>query len=169
MKPKENAMPFIYGFMLIAVAIHAPVFTMAQQENVTPQKQNEPKVQINVNRELDENGNVVRYDSTYSWSWSSTDTTGMGTQFQFKQSFGNDPFGNEIFSDSFIPGFNDSLFADPFMQKFDENLMNFDKMMEEQMKMFEEMQKMMFGDPPEAIPQEEKKKEEPVQKKGISL
>jgi hypothetical protein len=168
MKTNENSLPLIYGFLIIAVAILAPDFTMAQQENATPQKQNEPKVQINVNRELDENGNVVRYDSTYSWSWSSTDTAGMGTQFQFKQSFGNNPFGDEFFSDSFIPGFNDSLLTDPFMQQFEQNFSNMDKIMEEQMKMFDEMQKMMFGDPSEAIPQEEKK-EEPVQKKGISL
>lgn len=168
MKTRKNRSPLLYGFLLMSVAIIGPGCTKAQQENVTP-KQNEPKVQINVNREFDENGNVVRYDSTYSWLWSSTDTAGMGAQFHFKQSFGNDPFGYEFFSDSFIPGFNDSLFSDPFMGQFDQDFMNFDRMMEEQMKMFEEMQKMMFGDPAKAVPQEERQKEEPVQKKGISL
>lgn len=32
-----------------------------------------PEVRWEVNKETDENGNVVRYDSTYTWSWSDND------------------------------------------------------------------------------------------------
>lgn len=55
------------------------------------QTPNEPKEDIKVNREYDENGNVIRYDSTYSWSWSSTGDNGTfpDSVFQFYNGFGS--------------------------------------------------------------------------------
>ncbi len=46
--------------------------TKAQKEEFT--NTNKPKVHIDVKKEYDDKGNIVRYDSTYSWFWSNVDT-----------------------------------------------------------------------------------------------
>lgn len=69
---------------------------------------NKPKIDIKVNKQYDENGNIIGYDSTYSYSYSSN-----GNTFNF---------GNNIM-------FNDSLFIDNFMNTdslFNEDFNNFD-------------------------------------------
>ncbi len=38
---------------------------------------NQPKISWDVKKETDENGNVIRYDSTYTWSYSSTNGDSM--------------------------------------------------------------------------------------------
>jgi len=82
-----------------------------------------PKGQWSVNKEVDEHGNVVRYDSIYSWSSSGNDLSELQninpdsliTQMRerMRGSFGmmgEDPFA------SFFG--NDSTQVDPFMQDF---------------------------------------------------
>ncbi|MBN2682302.1 MAG: hypothetical protein JXR58_07320 [Bacteroidales bacterium] len=65
---------------------------------------NEPKTEIRVNKEVDENGNIVRNDSTYVMTWSSNGDT---------KAFFNDSlfFGNRgSISSNFFNGFlNDTI------------------------------------------------------------
>ncbi|RAJ15193.1 hypothetical protein [Olleya aquimaris] len=90
----------------------------------TPQDTVKPKVSWKVNKEVDENGNVIRYDSIYSWSSSSgnlksfnsmeVDSIYSAMQSRMKQHFSNfgfsefssfkdqDSIMNQFFSDSFF-------------------------------------------------------------------
>ena len=62
-------------------------------------KQAKPEEKSIVNKEFDENGNLIKYDSTFVWSWGGDSTF----QFQFPM--------NEFFSGKNFPGF-DEMFAD---------------------------------------------------------
>ena len=81
-------------------------------------KQNQPQENSKVTKEYDEKGNLTRFDSVYTYSWSGNDTT-MLKSFSpkdFPDMFGND-FG--FFADSTFkvhPFFDDfdQLFAQPF-------------------------------------------------------
>jgi len=53
--------------------------TYAQKEQKN--KVINPKVDIKVNKEYDKNGNLIKYDSTYSIFWSNVDTTFSDTVF----------------------------------------------------------------------------------------
>ncbi|GAB4299732.1 MAG: hypothetical protein Kow0068_23170 [Marinilabiliales bacterium] len=101
-------------------------------------QQNNPKVDIKVNKEYDENGNIIRYDSTYTYYYS---TDGSTDNFYFADSllnqfsrgfsffepdidslFFTDPFFNHspLFNDPFFndPFFNDPILNDPFFKSF---------------------------------------------------
>ena len=89
--------------------------TQAQQ---TDRKSKSPKEDIKVNREYDENGNLIRFDSLYSYSWSG-DTT-------FLKSFSPEDFPDSFrfFSDSTFRGNSifdvfDQMFSTPFSAKRD--------------------------------------------------
>lgn len=82
------------------------------------QKKNQPDIQIDVKKELDENGNMKSYDSTYSFSWSGEGVDldsvlrEMNKNFGFSPFLNDDPFG---LSENNMPGFrnekSDSLFG----------------------------------------------------------
>lgn len=75
-----------------------------------------PNVDIKVNREYDENGNMIRYDSSYSYSYSSTNIDDE----ELKNFFNNwdfkytSPFNNKFFDDfmNYDP-FKDTKSFDP--------------------------------------------------------
>lgn len=76
---------------------------------------NKPKESWHVNKKLDENGRIIQYDSTYSWSYSNTNK-------DFKWPEGKDPFSN-FFNDDFFSVlgpthlnkiWDDSLFSPSF-------------------------------------------------------
>lgn len=76
-----------------------------------------PKEDIRVNKEFDENGNLIKFDSTYVYQWSSDSTftnqmipDGFKHFFEDKFSLFND---SAFFDDSFFGDFND-LFFNPF-------------------------------------------------------
>ncbi len=103
-------------------------------------KQNLPKENSKVTKEYDEKGNLIKFDSLYTYSWSGGDTT-MLKSFSpkdFPEVFEND-FG--FFPDSTFKGHSffddfDQLFAQPFngvrdsmlMKKFEQfhSFKNFD-------------------------------------------
>lgn len=89
-------------------AIFLALNLMAQKAE---EKINVPRENSKVTKEYDENGNLTRYDSVYSYSWSG-DTTLLKTisPDQFKNLFG-DQFGN----------FPDSAFrGNSFLKNFDD-------------------------------------------------
>lgn len=97
-------------------------FILTSKAQQTDQKLNSPKEDYKVNREYDEQGNLIRFDSTYTYNWSG-DTTLMNSmlpkdmkgilneQFMFL----NDStfMGNSFFDDF------DQLFFSPFNSKRD--------------------------------------------------
>lgn len=81
----------------------------------------EPKATWNVNKEFDENGNLIRYDSIYSWS--SNDAYNNHRLFNtdslmqtFKSGFENKGFENAFVLDSIFSQhvFNDHFFGNNF-------------------------------------------------------
>ena len=62
------------------------------------EKKGQPDVQIDVRREYDENGNVNRYDSSYSFSWSYDGSMDLDSLFEsMRNNFGISPFDEDEF------------------------------------------------------------------------
>ncbi|MEZ4722651.1 MAG: hypothetical protein R2813_12320 [Flavobacteriales bacterium] len=77
---------------------------------------NQPDVRVSVNREYDDNGNLIRFDSTYSWSYQSKSGDEMMVNpdsviMQFRSQF-NHHFSNRIDSQ-----FQQWFQFDPFIQQ----------------------------------------------------
>lgn len=74
---------------------------------------NQPQTEVKVNKEYDENGNVVKYDSTYSYYYSNIDRNSLledSIMLIFKNHF------NQSFGFSSHPFFDDFFFQDSLMQ-----------------------------------------------------
>lgn len=114
MKRYIPLLALIFGFQL----------TMMAQKPKS--NQTAPKEDIHVNREYDENGNLIKFDSVYSSSWSG-DTTLLKSLSpeNFPNLFG-DHFSlapdSSFFDDFFFDDFNQSFFS-PFSNKKD-SIMN---------------------------------------------
>lgn len=103
---------------------------------------NKPKVDIKVNKKYDDNGNLIGYDSTYTWSYSNmqgdtviVDADSVITHFmpnignQFPDL--NDPFYNDMFLN------DSSLYNHFFNQNYYQDIWS--KHNEEMNRMFREM------------------------------
>ena len=110
-----------------------------QQEIKDSLTTNEPQTKIIVNKEYDENGNLIKFDSTYSYYYSNIEndsTFGDSSYSLFQEDFFNSfpsiqkPFLNDMF-------FEDSLLTydfykdDFFSNRFRFNRQRFDKLFEE--------------------------------------
>ena len=86
------------GFLFLIILTTCLFMNSAAQK--TDQQAKTPKEDIKVNREYDEKGNLIKFDSIYSYSWSG-DTTLMHSfsPEDFQKSFG-DHFG--FLSDSTV-------------------------------------------------------------------
>ena len=77
-----------------------------------------PQEKSIVNKEYDENGNLIQYDSTYVWQWNSDSTF-------------NDPMDRNLFFGNHFPRFFEEFNADSIFQKFgfsnNNKLMPFDE------------------------------------------
>lgn len=86
-------MIFIAGFLLVSVITYA----QNKSDNVKYTKPGNPKVHYNVHKVYDKNGNLISYDSTYSWSYhhgsmgKSIDVDSVMRKFMpyFRQNFPN--------------------------------------------------------------------------------
>jgi len=106
---------------------------------------NQPKVDIHVKKQRDQNGNIIGYDSTYTSAWSSDgkmpeniDSVFRSMQEHFSKSFSINFNGHHFGFNS--PTTKDSLNnnTDPFNDMFGSNWADMDKMMMQQQKMMEE-------------------------------
>lgn len=79
------------------------------QKQKNPNTKNQPQVHINVNKQLDENGNVIRYDSTYSWSWTNIDKNVSDSVLNYFF-----PKSNLLWNNPLSVLDNDSLFFNQF-------------------------------------------------------
>jgi len=64
----EKRIVFSYAALLCFVCSFIVLSPVLAQEN-EDKSRNDPDVQIDVKKEYDEQGNVIGYDSTYSWYW----------------------------------------------------------------------------------------------------
>jgi hypothetical protein len=98
---------------LVAITICFSYYSKAQKDVSKP---NSPKEDIKVNREYDEKGNLIKFDSIYSYSWSGDSTMLQSISPENFQKFFGNHFGN--FPDSTFfgnPFFGD---IDPFFRQF---------------------------------------------------
>jgi len=111
------------NLILIAFIISGFAFLTNQcfAQEVKKEKQNKPDVKIRVNREYDDKGNITRFDSTYSYSWSGTGEApaNIDSIFRgFNQTFG---FRDDLDSMLNHMGFSwpfeeEDFFSQPFSQ-----------------------------------------------------
>jgi len=120
-----------------------------------------PKIDYKVNKKYDDNGNLIGYDSTYTYYYSNIDKDAMikDSIFQkFNEHFSNlsmfedDKFFDEFFKQNTYS--EDEFFKDDF---FRESFKNNQKIMEEMMKSMDEMKNQFFM---QQYPLKEKKQEE---------
>ena len=153
----SNKKQFIFPlFILISFILFTVVAQNKGQRNLLSSipdnedslKTNQPKINYKVNKQYDENGNLIAYDSVYTYSYSSQDGDGsiIFDSDSGMNVFGNmnmpfDMFNNDIFKrffksdSSMFPNNNNMLFNDPFFNN------GFDMMdqMREQMKRMHKM------------------------------
>lgn len=119
------------NFSWVFILIPALVFSSLNALRAQEKKENNPKIEIKVNKEKDDKGNVIRFDSTYSYSWhgENMNQESMDSIFNefkmnghFKEFFENDLFGSDFFDhdffshrDSLLSGFD---FGDFFNDDF---------------------------------------------------
>jgi hypothetical protein len=101
-----------------------PARVTAQDE---PEKEeNKPEITWDVQRHFDEEGNLFRYDSSYSWSWSDHDFGAFEFDSLMENFFGDFHRYDSAFPDFYharphpfmFPGFPDSIFMSPFDHPF---------------------------------------------------
>ena len=91
-----------------------------------------PKINFKVNKEFDSKGNLIRYDSSYSYTYKGSSLAINDTLLPFNYFFDNHPKG--LFDDSKTWHQNDSIFnkhffEDDFFKKQDElNKLLFDRL-----------------------------------------
>jgi hypothetical protein len=136
-----------YIVLLLAALLTTSCNSQESKNKEEPDKKEEvvaeaPKGSWKVNREYDEAGNLIRYDSIYSWSSGDDldklatfdrDSTLKSMQSRFYRNFSQFDFDKEGFGDLFT---EDSLFMkrffnnDFFGNEFGKDFMDIDKMHE---------------------------------------
>ena len=109
----------------------------AEKTESDKQKTEQPKGTWKVDKEFDENGNLIRYDSIYSWSsdekfddLSKIDRDSLLNNFESKFYRHFSQFKNDGFEDIFEPDslFSNHFFNDDFFKSdFGEDFMDIDK------------------------------------------
>lgn len=121
------------------------IFLFCASISIQAQK-NTPQEKSTVNKEYDENGNLIQYDSTYVWQWNSDSSIGFPTNSDsifrnyFPEFFGNFdadsifqkfgfsernmlmPFDDNEFFSLFQHEFPDSIFTDVFPYEADSTM-----------------------------------------------
>jgi hypothetical protein len=99
----------------------------------------QPETNIIVNKEYDEDGNIIRYDSTYSSYYSNIENNqfvedsifnSFRNHFNERYSFSNDPFFNNIFFEDSLLNF-DFYKKDFFKDRFNNNWQHMNKLFQE--------------------------------------
>lgn len=88
--------------VIALIAILLPALCFGQED-----KKTSPDEKISVQKDFDEDGNLIRYDSTYTFQWFSDSISNLDFMLKFHESFGNNfPFGNFPPNDSLFQGFS---------------------------------------------------------------
>jgi hypothetical protein len=125
---------------LMAVLCISGCKAQDKKKNIIKDEANQPKVSWKVNKEVDDKGNVIRYDSTYVWSYSNKGKAQNvdvdSVLHKFREQF--DINSSEIFGRGFGgPVWNDSAFykdfirPDYFLRKWENNSFDMRRMMQQ--------------------------------------
>lgn len=135
---------YILNWFLYAILLFLLFFAVNTRGQEKP---NLPHKQIKVQKETDENGNIIRYDSTWFYSYSgSGDEINLDSLFgNFNRNFSLD-FDYGIFFNNPFPGIQGHLFPQSNLF-FDGNFFNTDSLLKEQELLFEKI----FGEEPEQM------------------
>lgn len=127
-----------YSTIILILGIGLGGFLFAQQSkepgNTDHQSdKSRPAIKIQVQKDLDEDGNIIRVDSSYSWTWSGDERFQEDIQVKLQDFFEN--FNNNFsfhFDDStlFRKGFHE-FFNEDFKQNLD-NLQGWNKRFDDQ-------------------------------------
>lgn len=127
-----------------------------------------PDENITVNKEYDEFGNLKRYDSIYSYSYSSNGKLSDSLKLQFQQHFNNHSLFNNSFFDDFFE--KDSIsgggfYPDNFFQK---GFIDHNQSIQHMMKRMDSIQQLFFNDKHQMlIPPEPEEKAKPKNMRQI--
>jgi hypothetical protein len=117
-------------FLVVVFAMFFSSCEAQKKEKEDNKTQNTPKTNIIVNKEYDDNGNLIRYDSTYTYYYSNIEENPelkdsildvFKNTFNEKYFFSDEPFFENLF-------FNDSLMMydfykeDFFTKRFHDNM-----------------------------------------------
>lgn len=107
-----------YRMALLALFFCFQLALMAQKPK---SDQAAPKEDIKVNREYDEKGNLIKFDSVYSYSWSGDTTLTKAFPKDFPNLFGDHlgSFPDSAFFENFFSNDLDRSFFKPFSSKKD--------------------------------------------------
>jgi len=108
-----NNMNFRYTLIIFNLAI-APLFG---QDNKQDENKPAPEEKIDIKKEFDEDGNITKYDSSYSWTWSGDDFMDEEMRREIQQKLDQLRKEMEVFSDEFISRFQ---WDDKFFEGFDD-------------------------------------------------
>lgn len=137
-------------------------FNCSGQDKSKTNKENniKPDETITVNKEYDEFGNLKRYDSIYSYSYTSKGKMNDSLMLKFQKYFNNHSFFNDSFFDEFFG--KDSLtggfYPDNF---FHQGFMDNNQHIQDMMKRMDSIQQLFFNDKYQMIipPEPEENKE----------
>lgn len=112
----------------------------ASKSDTSNNHQNIPNVTYKVNKKFDDKGNLISYDSSSVWSYSSNgnrhnaeeDSVMMAFKKQFDSSFPSifrNSFGNPVWNNSCF--FRDFTSSDYFRQKWEQHYYNMENMMQQ--------------------------------------
>lgn len=125
------------------------LFSCSAQENPKDKdsKAIVPKENVQVNKEYDEFGNLIKFDSIYSYSYSSNgkinDSLFLKIQEQFsKNRFFSDTFKNDFFAQ------DSTFFQNDFFSK---GFMNHNQQINQMMKRMDSLQQLFFNQNQRAI------------------
>lgn len=131
---------------LVLMPLFCLLFLNCSGQNKQKAEENtiKPDENIQVNKEYDEFGNLIKYDSIYSYSYSSNDSLSNNLKMQFqkhfnKHSFFNDSFYDDFFGrDSITRSFNSKDF-------FYDGFINQNNQIKNMMKRMDSIQQLFFN------------------------
>ncbi|MEI8202798.1 MAG: hypothetical protein WCH34_07280 [Bacteroidota bacterium] len=128
----------------ISILILSTLFQVAsnaqnQNDEQKNQSNTQPKTNIKVNKEYDKEGNLIKYDSTYTYYYSNSENSqnindsvlnDFKKQFHQQYFFSDEPFFNNFFfQDSLM---NNNFFSnDYFSKRFKDNMESMDKLFQQ--------------------------------------
>ena len=128
METKRFSRIILRLWVVLIVTVFASLTNQSIAQESKGNKPAKPDVKIKVNKEYDEKGNVTRYDSTYSYSWSGNGQFPSNIDSVFRGFNHGFEFGGNIDSMLNHMGFNWSLNGRDF---FDQQLSQHNKHFEE--------------------------------------
>ena len=128
----------IFAMLLVSVLLLNQNNLFAQQKEGT-QGTNKPQIHINVHKKTDKNGNIIGYDSTYTYYYKNDGNSNPPKGFNPDSVFNH--MGDNFMNNGF---FSNPFANDPFFQGFDNNMMplfqNMDSLMNHFLNQFQQPQ-----------------------------